>query len=61
MNKWGYMPKDDDNENLHTANIKSYWHENEEKKAKACRLHEENAWPPALKNRFRSTCVCLVD
>ncbi len=39
--------KDDDNEYLHTANIKSYWYEND-KREKACCLYEENAWSPAL-------------
>ncbi len=38
--------KDDDNEYLHTANIKSCRYVNE-KKGKACCLREENARPPA--------------
>lgn len=40
--------KDDDNEYLHTANIKSYWCENEKKEKARC-LYEENAWSPDLK------------
>lgn len=43
--------KEDDNEYLRNANMKSYWYENE-KKEKACCFYKESTWSPALYSMF---------